>query len=56
MARKKKPNTRRQVTDDQIAVLKAWIPFNQLARALGISVAHASALRNGRVFHKTRSP
>lgn len=24
----------RRVTDDQIRVLKAWIPFNQLARAL----------------------
>lgn len=56
MARKKKPNTRRQVTDDQIAVLKAWIPFNQLARALGLSVPYASAIRKGRVFHKTKSP
>lgn len=53
---KRKPRPRRRVTDEQIAVLKSWIPFNQLARALGFSPGYATALRNGRVYHKTPSP
>lgn len=48
--------SRRRVTDEQIVVLKAWIPFNQLARALGISPSYATQLRNGHIFHKTPSP
>jgi predicted transcriptional regulator len=52
--RKVKP--RRRVTDEQIVVLKAWIPFNQLARALGISPSYATALRNDHFQHKTPSP
>lgn len=53
---KRKVKSRRRVTDEKIAVLKAWIPFNQLARALEISPGYATALRNDRVYHKTPSP
>jgi hypothetical protein len=59
MGRKKKQplaGSRRRATDDQIRVLQAWIPFNQLARALGFSQAHATRLRKGRVMHKNKSP
>lgn len=53
---KRKAKPRRRATDEKIAVLKAWIPFNRLARALGLSPGYATALRNGRVYHKTPSP
>lgn len=46
----------RRVTDEQIQVLRSWIPFRQLARSLGLNVSYARDLRNGRVQHKTRSP
>ena len=46
----------RRVTNVQIRVLKAWIPFNQLARALGISPGYAAKLRKGRIRYKNKSP
>jgi hypothetical protein len=51
-----KTNKRRQVTETQIRLLKAWIPFGELARALGMSRSHANKLRNGHFQHKTPSP
>jgi hypothetical protein len=47
---------RRRVTDEQIAILKSWVPFKTLARAMGISEKYATNLRNDRVFHKNASP
>lgn len=49
-------NKRRQVTEAQIHLLKSWITFGELARALGISRGHANKLRNGHFHHKTPSP
>lgn len=46
----------RRATPDQIRVLQAWIPFNQLARALGFSPGYAVKLRKGKVRHKNKAP
>lgn len=46
----------RRVTDLQIRVLQSWVPFKDLARAMGISVGYAKGLRDGKVQHKTSSP
>jgi hypothetical protein len=51
-----KLDKRRHVTDAQIRLLRSWIPFHELARAIGISPNYATRLRNGRIFHKTPSP
>jgi hypothetical protein len=47
---------RRRVTDVQIRVLQAWMPFKELARALGISQKYAVKIRMGMVHHKNPSP
>lgn len=47
---------RRRITDDQIAILKSWVPFKTLARAIGISEKYATNIRRGRVYHKNPSP
>lgn len=47
---------RRRVTDEQIRVLQSWVPFQSLARAMGISVKYAVKLRMGIVEHKGPSP
>jgi hypothetical protein len=46
----------RRVTDDQIRVLQAWVPFAVLARAAGVSVRYGQEIRRGRVQHKNPSP
>lgn len=46
----------RRVTDAQVRMLREWKPFRQLAREIGISVTHATTLRNGRYQHKQKSP
>lgn len=51
-----RPHKSRRVTDEQIQVLRSWIPFRKLAQSMGLSVDYARDLRNGRVQHKTRSP
>jgi hypothetical protein len=47
---------RRRITDEQIAILRSWVPFKTLARALGISQKYATNIRRGRVYHKNPSP
>jgi len=55
-----KAGCRRQVTDEQIAKVKAWRrgnkPLYRLAMDLGISETHARRLRTGRYQHKQASP
>ena len=51
-----RPHKSRRVTDEQIRVLRAWVPFRELARSMGISPQYAYDLRRGRVQHKTRVP
>lgn len=51
-----RPHKSRRVTDEQIRVLRSWVPFRQLARSMGLNVDYARELRNGTVKHKTRSP
>lgn len=51
-----RPHKIRRVTDEQIAVLKAWVPFNQLARSMGINPRYASELRTGKKQYKTSVP
>jgi len=55
-----KAGCRRQVTDEQIAAVKAWRrggkPLFRLAMDLGISLTHAVRLRKDRYVHKQASP
>lgn len=51
-----RPHKIRRVTDEQVRVLKSWVPFPLLARSMGLNVAYARRIRNGRVVYKTRSP
>jgi hypothetical protein len=51
-----RPHKSRRVTDEQIRVLRSWVPFYQLARSMGISVEYARKLRAGEYQHKSRSP
>lgn len=47
---------RRRITDEQIAILRSWVPFKTLAQAMGISQKYAVRLRRGTVYHKNPSP
>jgi hypothetical protein len=54
--KKKRTSTgrKRRISDEQILLLKSWVPFKTLARALGIDEKYATRLRKGRIVHKTK--
>lgn len=45
----------RTVSDAEVRLLRQWIPFNQLCREIGISLAYGRRIRRG-YKHKQPTP